>query len=93
MMEHEKSGKLMKKIVAVLLCVILVSCLSGCTYNENSTDTSGNDGRMKMIFNDGLAIIYVDTETGVQYFSRINCGTCVMVDENGVPVIYGQSED
>ena len=80
----------MKKIVAVLLCVILVSCLSGCTYNENSTATSGNDGRMKMIFNDGLAIIYVDTETGVQYFSRTNCGTCVMVDENGVPVIYGQ---
>ena len=80
----------MKKIVAVLLCVILVSCLSGCTYNENSTDTSGNNGRMKMIFNDGLAIIYVDTETGVQYFSRTNCGTCVMVDENGVPVIYGQ---
>ena len=90
MMEHEKGRKLMKKIVAVLLCVILVSCLSGCTYNENSTDTSGNDGRMKMIFNDGLAIIYVDTETGVQYFSRTNCGTCVMVDENGVPVIYGQ---
>ena len=90
MMEHEMRGKLMRKIVSVLLCVILVSCLSGCTYNENSTDTSGNDGRMKMIFNDGLAIIYVDTETGVQYFSRTNCGTCVMVDENGVPVIYGQ---
>ena len=80
----------MRKIVSVLLCVILVSCLSGCTYNKNSIDTSGNDGRMKTIFNDGLAIIYVDTETGVQYFSRTNCGTCVMVDENGVPVIYGQ---
>ena len=80
----------MRKIIAVILCVILVSCLSGCTYNENSIDTSGNDGRMKMIFNDGLAIIYVDTETGVQYFSRTDCGTCVMVDENGVPVIYGQ---
>ena len=90
MMEHEMRGKLMRKIVSVLLCVILVSCLSGCTYNENSTDTSGNNGRMKMIFNDGLAIIYVDTETGVQYFSRSDCGTCVMVDENGVPVIYGQ---
>ena len=89
-MEHEMREKLMRKIVSVLLCVILVSCLSGCTYNENSTDTSGNDGRMKMIFNDGLVIIYVDTETGVQYFSRTNCGTCVMVDENGVPVIYGQ---
>ena len=80
----------MRKIVAVLLCVILVSCLSGCTYNENSIDTSGNDGRMKKICNDGLAISDVDTETGVQYFSRTNCGTCVMVDENGAPVIYGQ---
>lgn len=80
----------MRKIVAVLLCVILVSCLSGCGFNENSTDISGNDGRMKLIFNDGFAIIYVDTETGVQYFSRCDCGTCVMVDENGVPVIYGQ---
>ena len=83
----------MRKIVAVLLCVILVSCLSCCTYNENSTDTSGNDGRMKLIFHDGYAMIYVDTETGVQYFSRADCGTCVMVDENGDPLIYGQLKD
>ena len=83
----------MRKIVSVLLCVILVLCLSGCGFNKNSTDTSGNDGRMKIIFNDGFSIIYVDTETGVQYFSRCDCGTCVMVDENGVPVIYGQSKD
>lgn len=82
----------MRKIVAVLLCVILVSCLSGCTFNASSTDISGNDGRMKMIFNDGFAIIYVDTETGVQYFSRADCGTCVMVDENGSPIIYDQLE-
>ena len=76
----------MRKIVAVLLCVILVLCLSGCKFNTSSTDTSGNDGRMKIIFNDGFAIIYVDTETGVQYFSRTDCGTCVMVDENGDPL-------
>ena len=92
-MEYEMRGKLMRKIVAVLLCVILVSCLSGCIYNENSTDTSGNDGRMKLIFHDGYAMIYVDTETGAQYFSLADCGTCVMVDENGVPVIYGQLKD
>ena len=76
----------MRKIVAILLCVILVLCLSGCTFNTSSTDISGNDGRMKIIFNDGFAIIYVDTETGVQYFSRSDCGTCVMVDENGDPL-------
>lgn len=80
----------MKKFVTIILSVLLVVCLSACGYNESSTDTNGNDGRMNVIFNDGFAIIYVDTETGVQYFSRANCGTCVMVDENGVPVIYGQ---
>ena len=83
----------MKKIVTIILSVILVVCLSACGYNKSSSDTNGNDGRMNVIFNDGFAMIYVDTETGVQYFSRANCGTCVMVDENGVPVIYGKLED
>ena len=83
----------MRKIVAVLLCVILVLCLSGCTFNTSSADISGNDGRMKIIFNDGFVIIYVDTETGVQYFSRADCGTCVMVDENGDPLILTEKEN
>ena len=83
----------MKKIMAIILCVLLVLSLTACTWNESSTDTSKSDGRMKLIFNDGFAIIYVDTETGVQYFSRSNCGTCVMVDENGNPIIYGDSEE
>ena len=82
----------MRKIVVSILCGLLVACLSACTFNASSADTNGNDGRMKMIFNDGFAIIYVDTETGVQYFSRENCGTCVMVDENGGPIIYEQLE-
>ena len=79
----------MKKIMAIILCILLVVSLTACTLNASSTDTSKSDGRMKLIFNDGFAIIYVDTETGVQYFSRSNSGTCVMVDENGNPVIYG----
>ena len=78
----------MKKIVTIILSVLLVVFLSACGYNESSSETNGNDGRMSVIFNDGYAMIYVDTETGVQYFSRANCGTCVMVDENGCPIIY-----
>ena len=80
----------MKKIVTIILSVLLVACLSACSYNKSSSDTNGNDGRMNVIFNDGFAIIYVDTETGVQYFSRAHCGTCVMLDENGCPIIYDQ---
>ena len=82
----------MRKIVVAILCGILVACISACTFNESSTEINGNDVRMKMIFNDGFAIIYVDTETGVQYFSRTDCGTCVMVDENGLPIIYDKLE-
>ena len=83
----------MKKIVAIILCALLATCLSACIFNASSAETNGNNGRMKLIFNDGFAIIYVDTETGVQYFSRSNCGTCVMVDENGLPIICGKLED
>ena len=82
----------MKKIMAIILCVLLVFSLTACTWNASSIDTSKSDGRMKLIFNAGFAIIYVDVETGVQYFSRSNCGTCVMVDENGNPVIYSDLE-
>ena len=82
----------MRKIVVIFLCVILMVCLTACIFNASSADTNGNDGRMKLIFNDGFAVIYVDMETGVQYFSRANCGTCVMVDENGDPIIYGYND-
>ena len=82
----------MKKIVVAILCGLLLSFLSACALNTSSTDTNGNDGRMSVIFNDGFATIYLDTETGVQYFSRAHCGTCVMVDENGCPIIYDQLE-
>ena len=82
----------MKKIVTIILPVLLAVCLSACGYNKSSSDTNGSDGRMNVIFNDGFAMIYVDTETGVQYFSRSNCGTCVMVDDNGCPIIYDQLE-
>ena len=82
----------MRKIVTIILSVLLAACLSACSYNKSSHDTSMGDYRMKVIFNDGFAIIYVDTETGVQYFSRSFCGTCVMVDENGAPIIYDKLE-
>ena len=78
----------MRKIVTIILSVLFVACLSACSYNKSSSDTSGNDGRMKVIFHDGFAVICVDTETGVQYFSYSDCGTCVMVDDNGCPIIY-----
>lgn len=81
---------MIKKIIAVAIGISLALCLSGCEFNSYVKDTAGNDGRLKIVYNDGAARIYVDDETGCQYFARDNCGTCLMVDENGAPLIYKQ---
>lgn len=78
----------MKKIVSVLLILILFVLLTGCDWNY-SQDLEGNENRMTLIYSMGCRI-YVDNETGVQYI--INGGICVMVDENGDPLIYHSTE-
>ena len=79
----------MKRILAIILLVILLCfTLIGCTRNINTERIEQNDNRFAVIFNDGFAIVYVDKTTGVQYFSRANCGTCVVVDADGKPLIY-----
>lgn len=77
----------MKKIFVAIIAVTMSFILFGCGYNKTEVDKENNDGRMSLIYNDGFVIIYVDNETGVQYFSRANCGSCVMVDEYGKPYI------
>ena len=76
----------MKKLLVIICCVAFVF-LSGCNYNESTVDSSDQDGRMSLVYNDGFAIIYIDNITGVQYFSRANSGSCVMVDSDGKPLV------
>ena len=85
-----EKGKTMnnKKILLVLLSVLLIVSLCSCGWNESETDMVENDNRMVLIFNDGWCLIYADTETGCQYLSRSNCGTCLMVDADGKPLLY-----
>lgn len=79
----------MKKIVCVIIALILIMSLTSC-YNTSTVDMANNDNRMSLIYNDGFCRIYVDNETGVQYIN--NGGLCVMVDNNGEPVIYHRTE-
>lgn len=78
----------MKKIMIFLMCICLVVSLSGCYWNTSEAETENNDNRIKIVFNDGFVLIYVDNETGCQYFVRSGSGACLMVDENGNPLIY-----
>ena len=81
----------MKKLLAIICCVAFVF-LSGCNYNESTVDSLDQDGRMSLVYNDGFAVIYRDNITGVQYFSRANCGSCVMVDADGNPLVWKEGE-
>ena len=80
----------MKKLIALIMCICLVVCLSGCDYPPNTSEvnTKNNDNRITLIYNDGFVLIYVDNETGCQYLSKGSNGICLMVDESGNPLIY-----
>lgn len=76
----------MKKYLNLILCVIIALCLCACGFNKSGEDErQENDGRITVVYNDGWCIICRDNETGVQYFSRPNAGSCVMVNPDGTP--------
>lgn len=79
----------MKKIIAVIVVLVLFAPLTAC-FNGSEVDIENNDNRITLIYNDGFCRIYVDNETGIQYIN--NGGICVMVDENGNPLVYRQAE-
>lgn len=82
----------MKKLLAILLTIVICLCLCGCGLNKKETDIDNADERMTVIYDDFSIEICVDNETGVQYIFGGYNGVCVMVDENGKPLIYQQTE-
>lgn len=77
----------MKKLLAVIIVIVLCIGCVGCDFNKSELKNSESDGRIEYVFNDGFAIIVRDTRTGVEYISRANSGTCVVVDATGKPYI------
>lgn len=76
----------MKKVICLMLCAVMLLALCGCGYNKAGRDErQGNDERLTVIYNDGYCVIYRDNETGVQYFTRPNAGSCVLVNADGTP--------
>lgn len=77
----------MKRALIMLCVLVCVMSFAACSDDSTFRGGEGADGRMSVVFNGGFVIIYRDNETGVQYISRANCGTCVMVDRDGKPYI------
>ena len=76
-------SKIIKAISCFIICIVMTLCLCACNKTEDGR--AGNDYRMTVVYNDGFAVVYQDNETGVQYFSRANSGSCVMVNADGTP--------
>lgn len=77
----------MKKAMCFILCIAMTLALCSCGFNKSGNETNGNDCRMSVVYNDGFCVIYRDNETGVQYFSRADAGSCVMVNADGTPYV------
>lgn len=78
-----------KKILCLMFSLVLAFSLCGCGWNEIDTSGMGesNNGMITLIYNDGIYSIIKDNRTGVEYISRYNAGTCVIVDKDGKPFI------
>jgi len=78
-----------KKFFCLMLSLVLAFSLCGCNWNK--IDTSGmeqnNDGMITLIYNDGFYTVVKDNRTGVEYISRADAGTCVVVDKDGKPFV------
>lgn len=83
----------MKKLIAILLCLVMaVSLLASCGAVEGS-DSDGYPvtNRFETVWSNYDDEILVDTETGVMYFyyDGYNAGgLTIMVDAEGNPLIW-----
>lgn len=92
---------MIKRIIAVLLVVSIISvCFLGCGAVE-SVDTNSDNIRFKVVErvivendngSEGWATILVDTETGVLYLRRNGSNTSsymtVLLNADGTPMIW-----
>ncbi len=78
-----------KKIFCLMFLLVLMFSLGGCNWNEidNSGIKESNNGMITIIYYDGTYSIVKDNRTGVEYISRYNAGTCIVVDEDGKPFV------
>ena len=82
----------MKKLIALLLCLVMVvSLFAACGAPEEGDGGYSITNRFESVWYDHDSEIFVDTETGVMYFyyDGYNVGgLTVMVDAEGNPLIW-----
>ena len=80
----------MKKLISLVLALILIFALVGCTGTSSDNETTYD--RFIKVYSEYSNCIYVDSETNVMYFwhsGGYSGGLSVMLDKNGDPLLWG----
>ena len=77
------------KIIVMILPVVLVLGMAGCGKSEN--EYIADESKIINTVESGFGYaVFIDVETGVMYVEVADGGTCVMVNPDGTPKIWGE---
>ena len=88
----------MKKLVKLVIVSILIISLGVLAACEDASVEAAQEQRMTLVESTSYGDILCDNRTGVVYFAYHKCvgryigygGVCVMVDQNGKPLVMGE---
>lgn len=84
----------MKKIACLGLVLIIVLAFIGCSASKSNNIETSN--RFIVVYSDFSNKIFADTETNVLYFwhkGGYAGGLSIMLDENGKPLLWEETNE
>ena len=78
----------MKKLVIAGMLIAILTALVAC---DDSSVEAAQEQRISFVERTAYGNILCDNRTGVVYFAYSH-GICVMVDQNGQPLLMGEDE-
>ena len=93
----------MKKLVKLVIVSILIASLTALVVCDDASAKAEQGQRITCVESTSYGDILCDNRTGVVYFAYHECrkgygggigysGICVMVDQNGKPLVMGENE-
>lgn len=86
----------MKRTLALILCVVIVTSLCGCGREPTKREADGKAPHVMTVVDEAAGYaIYMHDETGVCYFCRYaayGISVCVMLNADGTPYVWEEHD-
>lgn len=93
----------MKKLAKLAIASALIASMTALVACEDASVEAAQEQRMTVVESTSYGDVLCDNRTGVVYFAYHKCrrgygsgigygGICVMVDQNGKPLLMGENE-